>query len=123
MSACPWDGGYLFYRQSDFLVFFRKIAVELAFRDPAHDVDCTSSVSACAYDPRIQQLSPGDIHYSNSLGEFVAPDGQPYVWDYEPPENVWLTADQSSSPLTYSLIGARHQVCWSSMGWSCNCGG
>ncbi len=70
------------------------------------------------------QLSPQDVHYSNGLDEFIAPDGQPYVWHWEPPVNVWLTADQSTSPRTYSLLVARNQVCpLGDAGWSCNCGG
>lgn len=125
MSTCPWDGGYVFSRPDTLLTFYRKIAVAAGYADPARDVDCTSGIKTCAYDPRDPQLSPQDVHYSNSLGEFIAPDGQPYVWHYEQPLNAWLTADQSTSPRTYAILVARNQVCSSGPGatWSCNCGG
>jgi hypothetical protein len=126
MSQCPWDGGQVFNRMSEFLRFFRQIAVAVSFVDPAHNVDCTSGVSTCIYDPRLPQLSPQDVHYSNGVNEFVAPDGQPYVWRWEPTANVWLTADESTSLHTYELIGARNQICPGApctSACSCPCGG
>jgi len=124
-STCPWDRGYSFHRRVDFLDFFRQMAVAMAMVDPAYGVDCTSTVQWCTYDPTVQQLSPQDVHYSNT-GEFIAPDGQPYVWRYERSQNLWFTAARLTSPRSYDLFVARNEACpinTCPAACSCGCGG
>ena len=47
------------------------------------------------WSPTIPRSGPADIHHSNALGEFVGPDGDPWIWDYVQPRNRWIAVDEN----------------------------
>jgi hypothetical protein len=94
---------WVFDRRSDFLDFFRAMAVNFGFVDPATGVTCTE-VPTCLYDPTMPRVSPQDVHHSNALDEFIGPDGRSYVWTYYPVMNKWFLAEATSEPQAYQTI-------------------
>ena len=109
----PWDGGYLFMRLADMLAFFRTMARLDSFVDPASGVDCKNAPGSCEYDPT-QSVPPDaalDPYYVNGLGEFIAPNGLPYILSYDAALNVWLVVDQTMSPQSYELLVELNSGC------------
>jgi len=103
----PTSEAFVFDRHVDFLDFFRQRALT---SDPALCGGGTT-VSTCAYDPTIPRSGPADIHHSNALGEFVGPDGDPWIWDYVQPRNHWIAVDENRSPTTYALV-VEYETCF-----------
>lgn len=99
-------GGYVFVRISDFLDYFRGIAYQVAFIDAARSVDCRYSIQSCSYDPTSPRRFPSDLHYSDALQRFVAPNGDPWVWVYFQGLDVWVAASARDSSETYDRIVA-----------------
>jgi hypothetical protein len=91
---------HVFPRHEFLLDFFRQRALA---SDPALCGGGTTLIT-CAYDPTIPRSGPADIHHSNALGEFVGPDGDPWIWDYVQPRNLWIAVDENRSPATYALV-------------------
>jgi len=109
----PWDGGYLFMRLADMLAFFRTMARLDSFVDPASGVDCKDAAGSCEYDPT-QSVPPDaalDPYYANGLGEFIAPNGHPYISSYDAALNVWLVVDRTMSPQSYELLVELNSGC------------
>jgi len=74
LDVRDWIGGHVFYRQTDFLDYFRQIAVENGV--------CTDTAT-CSYDPRVRGVS--DDH-----NEFFGPDKKQWIWAYIPDRNTWV---------------------------------
>lgn len=98
---------YVFLRHEDLIDFFRARALK---SDPALCGGGTN-VGTCAYDPTTPRSGPTDIHHSNALGEFVGPDGDPWIWDYVQPRNQWIAVDENQSPTNYALVVA-YETCF-----------
>jgi hypothetical protein len=101
-----WVGGYIFTRLEDFEAYFRTIAVQNNFTsdDAATDVNCTTTVAACNYDPTIQRSSPADTFLSDDNNEFLGPDGRRYIWAYVPDRINWVVADRDRNIVTYNIL-------------------
>jgi hypothetical protein len=100
-------GGLYFYRLEDFLAYFGDLAQMSMVVVPAHRLDCLAQdldAGECVYDPRMRQLSPSDIYYSNGQNEFVAPNGLHSIWMYKQDMNAWVVADLEHQPVLYDMV-------------------
>lgn len=91
-------------RDEDFEVYFRNIAVLVGYVDASRGANCTRGLTHCTYDPTERRNSPTDVHYSDALNRFTAPDGTPWVWLYVQRLNEWFIAEESVAPVAYNLI-------------------
>jgi hypothetical protein len=99
-APAPTSGDAYFTRLDDFLGYFRLLAVG----DQPALCGGGSTLETCAYDPRAPRADSSDIHHSDPLNEFIAPDGDPFIWVYLPDKNVWIVADARRSPGEYDGI-------------------
>ncbi len=83
-----WIGGHVFYRQSDFLDYFRQIAV---------DNGACADVATCKYDPRDRAVS--DDH-----NEFFGPDKRQWIWAYVADRNQWVAVQKERNIASYIIV-------------------
>lgn len=94
-----WVGGHVFYRESDFLDFFREIATTY------NTAGCfADDLADCKYDPTLKQENPDDIFHSDDYNEFIGPDHRRYIWAYIPDRNTWVVADRDRNTATYTIL-------------------
>jgi hypothetical protein len=107
-EAGQWAGGYQFNRIQDFLAFFQNIACENNFvvtTEGGTSINCTKAdPAACTYDPRTPQGYPQDTFYSNTLNEFLGPDGRRWTWAYFQDRNQWVACDQDRNVDTFTTM-------------------
>jgi hypothetical protein len=85
-----WIGGHVFYRQQDFLDYFRQIAIE-------NGVAGCTSLKDCTYDPRVRGVS--DDH-----NEFFGPDKKQWIWAYIPDRNTWVAVLKERNIASYIIV-------------------
>ena len=83
-----WIGGWTFYRQEDFLNYFKQISVDAG--------SCTD-VATCTYDVR---TDPG----ASVINEVVGPDKIAYIWTYVKDRNIWILARKDRNIATYKIL-------------------
>ncbi|MGZ5970830.1 MAG: hypothetical protein ACXWP4_24330, partial [Polyangiales bacterium] len=94
-----WVGGHVFYRQSDFLDYFREIATTY------NTAGCfADDLAACKYDPTLKKENADDIYHSDDYNEFIGPDHRRYIWAYVPDRNTWVIADRDRNTATYTIL-------------------
>jgi hypothetical protein len=116
-EVLDWIGGWVFYREVDFLNYFRRMAVQFNTQDaayPATFAGCTK-LETCTYDPQPHRqgdaLSSGssDVHHSDLFNEFIGPDGRRYSWAFVPDRNTWVVVDRDRHTATYQIIRTYNQ--------------
>jgi len=97
-----WVGGYVFYRQQDFLDFFKGLATKY------NTVGCTDTekLEDCTYDPSIPRDGSSDIHHSDDYNEFVGPDNRRWAWAYIQDRNTWVAVDRDRNTAAYIIVHA-----------------
>ena len=85
-----WIGGHVFYREQDFLDYFRAIAV-------ANNLKGCTSLKDCAWDPRSPDIS--DTH-----NEFFGPDKRQWIWAYIPDRNQWVAVQKERNTASYVIV-------------------
>ena len=99
-----WIGGYVFTRESDFLDFFRLLAVNNNTVDATGARICPTDVTAtCGYDPRIPGTTndPQQAFHSDPFNQFQGPDYRRWIWVYMQDSNQWIVADRDRNVATY----------------------
>jgi len=114
-EVLDWIGGWVFYRETDFLAFFRSIAVQYSAQDPNFPdtfAGC-DKVDTCTYDPqphRRDDTTAGlDVHHSDLFNEFIGPDSRRYSWAFVPDRNTWVVVDRDRHTATYQIIRTYNQ--------------
>jgi uncharacterized protein DUF4953 len=97
-----WIGGKVFYREEDFLKFFRRQAVAL-------DAFGCTNIDTCPYDPQIPQEGVTDIHHSDPFNEFIGPDGRRWAWAYVTDRNTWVAVDRDRNTASYLIVRSYNQ--------------
>ena len=90
LEVRDWIGGHVFYRQQDFLDYFRQIAVE-------NGVKGCNSIKDCEYDPRVRGVS--DDH-----NEFFGPDKKQWIWAFVPDRNQWVAVQKERNIASYIIV-------------------
>jgi hypothetical protein len=111
-----WTGGKVFFRETDFLNFFRTLQVQnhttmsaqsnfdsLVPPRPFAPFTCTD-VSTCPYDPRFKQASPNDVNHSDGYNEFLGPDNRRYAWIFVQDRNQWVVVDRDRNTASYLIV-------------------
>jgi hypothetical protein len=98
-----WVGGYVFYREQDFLDFFRSRAIQNQFVD--NGAQCTT-LQNCTYDPRVaaNPTDPEGQYHSDKYQQFMGPDFRRWIWAYIQDRNVWVAADKDRNVGTYVIL-------------------
>ncbi len=105
IDARDWIGGKVFYRERDFLDYFRGIAVQR--NSYCSDTD---SLDTCTYDPREKQFDGNDIRHSNDFNEFVGPDSRRWTWAYVADRNAWIAVDRDRNTASYNIVRAYNNL-------------
>jgi hypothetical protein len=89
-----WIGGHTFYREQDFLDYFRQIAIDNNFAGAS---GCTagSALSSCTYDPRA---------ISDDHNEFFGPDKRQWIWAYVMDRNQWVAVQKERNIASYIIV-------------------
>jgi hypothetical protein len=104
-----WTGGKVFFREQDFLNFFRTLQVQFHTKmSPQSNVGVApftcADVATCPYDPRVKQESPSDINHSDSYNEFLGPDNRRYAWVFVQDRNQWVVVDRDRNTAAYLIV-------------------
>lgn len=94
-----WVGGHVFWRERDFLDFFREMATTYNTAGCYED-----KLDSCEYDPTLKQVNSDDINHSDDYNEFIGPDHRRYIWAYVPDRNAWVVADKDRNTATYVIL-------------------
>jgi hypothetical protein len=117
-SGPPANGVELFVRQSDMFAYFRSLAASGDLVIPAHGIDCNLHdlrSTACDWNPLIARLDANDVHYSNGVDEFEAPNGEPMIWTYtsnvvgNEVDDEWLVVDGATDSALYQAVLAQNE--------------
>jgi hypothetical protein len=87
-----WIGGIQFYRLSDFVDYFKAIALRVG------TPGCTA-LSSCTYDVTNKTLTGAD-----AWNEFTGPDNIVYIWSYVTDRNVYVLARKDRNIATYKIL-------------------
>jgi hypothetical protein len=96
-EARDWIGGYIFYRERDFLDFFHSQAVKWG------QFGCTD-LNNCSWDPRQPRAVVSDQYHSDDYNEFVGGDHRRWIWVYVQDRNAWVAADRDRNIATYTIM-------------------
>lgn len=99
-----WIGGHVFYREADFLAYFRGLAVQHSY-----DGDNCDAIETCIYDPQLPRNTPSDIYHSDTFNEFTGPDLRRWAWAYIPSRNQWIAVDHDRNIASYLIIRQYNQ--------------
>lgn len=83
-----WVGGHTFWREQDFLDYFRRIATD-------NGVSGCTDIKACTYDPR---------KVSDDHNEFFGPDKRQWIWSYIPDRNEWVAVQKERNIASYIIL-------------------
>lgn len=104
-----WTGGKVFFREADFLNFFRTLQVQfnttMSAQSNVGPAPFTCSVVAtCPYDPRVKQARSTDVNHSDSYNEFLGPDNRRYAWIFVQDRNQWVVVDRDRNTAAYLIV-------------------
>jgi hypothetical protein len=99
INSRDWIGGHVFYREQDFLDYFRGLAVQT-------NTYCTDTedLQTCKYDPRQRRLGADDPGHSDDFNEFRGPDNRRWAWVYVQDRNAWVAVDRDRNTASYQIV-------------------
>jgi hypothetical protein len=97
ISIRNWIGGHVFSRVTDFLSYFRDVAVQNSYVSADGSVDCTKGFDACLYDPR---------PLSDQHNELLGPDKRRWIWAYVPDRNQYVAVQKEVNTASYIIVRA-----------------
>jgi hypothetical protein len=100
-----WIGGKVFFRERDFLDYFRGLAVQ-------YNVYCsnTDTLDTCKYDPREKSFSLSDPGHSDDFNEFLGPDNRRWAWVYVADRNSWVAVDRDRNTASYLIVRSYNNL-------------
>jgi hypothetical protein len=100
-----WIGGHVFYRERDFLDYFRGLAVQ-------RNVYCPEplTLDTCSYDPRARRSSVADAGHSDDFNEFIGPDNRRWAWTYVQDRNAWVVVDRDRNTASYQIVRSYNNL-------------
>ena len=92
-----WVGGHVFYRERDFLDYFRGLAAKY------NTYGCLE-FDTCLYDPRPAKFDAKDVGHSDDFNEFTGPDSRRWIWVYVQDRNAWVAVDRDRNTASYVIM-------------------